>query len=248
LKSTSPLNGLIILNKPVGITSAKALYRVRRLTGQRKSGHAGTLDPGASGLLVLCLGEATKLVESIMDQPKVYRATARLDVTSESFDADEPLQPVEVSAVPSYEAVVETFGAFEGVIEQIPPRISAIKIGGQPAYKLARRSQAVELKPRPVTIHWVCVHTYEWPMLDFEMCCSRGTYVRSLIRDVGQRLKTGGCLMSLVRRRVGPFTEDNAHTFEDIEAAKAPSGYVISLDQAKTTLDRRAMGIPRRPL
>ena len=120
------MDGIINLNKPVGITSAKALYRVRSLTRQRKSGHAGTLDPAASGVLVICLGKATKLVESIMDQPKVYRATARLDVTSESFDSDRPLIPVEVANVPTLETVQAACTSFEGTIEQVPPQISAI--------------------------------------------------------------------------------------------------------------------------
>src|SRR3990172_4894514 len=99
------VDGIIILNKPTGVTSAKALYRVRSITGERRSGHAGTLDPAASGVVVLCLGKATKLVESIMDQPKVYRATARLDVTSESFDSDRPLRAVEVVHIPTIEVV-----------------------------------------------------------------------------------------------------------------------------------------------
>ncbi len=259
--TSEPLDGLIVLNKPTGITSAKALYRVRKLTGQRKSGHAGTLDPGASGVLVLCLGKATKLVESIMDQPKVYSAAARLDVISESHDADSPLEAVAVPdavsyarAIPSPEAIMEAFGAFEGAIEQVPPRISAVKIGGQPAYKLARAVAArardgrvasdprvgrLELRPRRVMVYWILVRAYEWPIVEFEMCCGRGTYVRLLIRDVGERLATGGCLTSLVRRRVGPFQQEDACTFEDIECAAAPSGYLIGLEAARAALARR---------
>ena len=133
------MDGLINLNKPTGITSAKALYQVRSITKVRKSGHAGTLDPAATGVLVLCLGKATKLVESMMNQPKVYRATARLDVTSESFDSDRPLVPVEVKCVPTADDVRLACERFVGEIEQVPPKISAIKVGGVPAYKLAHR-------------------------------------------------------------------------------------------------------------
>ena len=231
------MDGIINLDKPTGITSAKALYRVRSITRQRKSGHAGTLDPGASGVLVLCLGKATKLVESIMDQPKVYRAKARLDVTSESFDSDRPLVPVEVAAVPSPERLQEACKPFEGQIEQIPPRISAVKVGGQPAYKRARRNEPVELAPRPARIYWLHVYRYAWPDLDFELCCGRGTYVRSLIRDLGATLCTGGCLTSLIRTRVGPFTlessplnnatatsRDNGATIPRENVAAAPRG------------------------
>ncbi len=139
-------DGIINLSKPVGISSAKALYRVRSIIHQRKSGHAGTLDPGASGVLVLCLGKATKLVERIMDQPKVYRATARLDVTSESLDADSPLVPVEVALIPDVETIRAACARFVGTVDQVPPQISAVKVGGQPAYKRARRNEVVELR------------------------------------------------------------------------------------------------------
>ena len=162
------MDGLINLHKPTGITSAKALYKVRSITKVRKSGHAGTLDPAASGVLVLCLGKATKLVESIMNQPKVYRATARLDVTSESFDSDRPLVPVDVTEEPTADDVRHACDRFVGEIEQVPPNISAVKVGGVPAYKLARREETVELKPRPARIYWLHVYAYDWPTLDFE--------------------------------------------------------------------------------
>ncbi len=241
------LDGIIVLNKPVGITSAKALYRVRAVTGQRKSGHAGTLDPGASGVLVLCLGKATKLVETIMDQPKVYRATARLDLTSESHDSDGTLVPVDVRHLPTAEGVLRACAAFEGEIEQVPPRISAVKVGGTPAYKLARHGRPLALEARLVHVYWLCVHSYEWPSLDFEMCCGRGTYVRSLSRDLGERLGTGGCLTSLVRSRVGPFVDRKAWTFEALSACDLPAEYLIDLAQARALLTPDAAAIPAPP-
>ncbi len=241
------MDGIIILNKPTGITSAKALYRVRTITGERKSGHAGTLDPAASGVLVLCLGKATKLVESIMDQPKVYRATARLDVISESFDADRPLHAVEVTTVPTIEALREACAEFTGVIEQTPPQISAVKIGGVPAYKRKSGDGPMVLAPRPVTIYWLQVHSFAWPTLDFEMCCGRGTYVRSLIRDLGQRLGTGGCLTSLARNRVGPFTLDKSWSLESLSKASGPSEYLIELERARSVLAADRVTIPPCP-
>lgn len=245
---TAPrLEGSINLNKATGITSAKALYRVRSITGVRKSGHAGTLDPGASGVLVICLGRATKLVEAIMDQPKVYRATARLDVTSESFDADRPLVPVDVREIPAPDAVRDACQLFEGITEQVPPRISAVKVGGMPAYKRTRKDQPVELSPRPVQVYWLHVHAYEWPTIDFEMACGRGTYVRALIRDLGEKLGTGGCLTSLIRRRVGPFTDADAWTFESLRAADRPDEYLIELDRTRELLSAGAAAIPSRP-
>jgi tRNA pseudouridine55 synthase len=241
------VDGIINLNKPTGITSAKALYRVRSITGERKSGHAGTLDPAATGVLVLCLGKATKLVESIMDQPKVYRATARLDVTSESFDCDRPLRPVAVASIPTGDAVRAACEGFEGTIEQTPPRISAVKVGGVPAYKRRAAEGPLVLAARPVTIYWLHIHAYAWPTIEFEMWCGRGTYVRSLIRDLGERLGTGGCLTALTRTRVGPFTVENAWSIEALGKAAGASEYLFDLDRARTALSRDAVTIPPRP-
>ncbi len=242
-----PLDGIIILDKPVGITSAKALYRVRSITRQRKSGHAGTLDPAASGVLVLCQGKATKLVEAIMEQPKVYRTTARLDVTSESFDHDGTVVPVEVAVPPSVGEVRDALRSMEGVMDQVPPLVSAVKVGGVPAYKRFRLGEQVTLRPRPVRIDWIHVHSYRWPEIDFEMCCGRGTYVRALIRDLGEKLGTGGCLRSLVRLRVGPFVREAASTFESMENAKSVDDYTLDLDTAREWLDPDALVVPARP-
>jgi len=242
------VDGIITLNKPTGITSAKALYRVRTITGERKSGHAGTLDPAASGVLVLCLGKATKLVESIMDQPKVYRATARLDVTSESFDSDRPLKPVQVSVIPTIEVVRDACAGFTGVIEQIPPQISAVKVGGVPAYKRKASDGLMVLSPRPVTVYWLHVHALSWPTIDFELCCGRGTYVRSLIRDLGQRLGTGGCLTSLTRSRVGPFTVERAWSLESLSVVEGTIKYLLDLESARTALSPGCVVIPPCPL
>ena len=242
------MDGIINLNKPTGVTSAKTLYRVRAITGERKSGHAGTLDPAASGVLVLCLGKATKLVESIMDQPKVYRATARLDVTSESLDSDRPLTPVDVGVIPTIEAVGAACAGFEGVIEQIPPQISAVKVGGVPAYKRKAGEGPMVLAARPVHIYWLHIHAYAWPTIDFEMCCGRGTYVRSLIRDLGRRLGTGGCLTALTRTRVGPFRVEDAWSLESLPDAAGPSEYLMGVERARTALARDAVTIPPRPM
>lgn len=258
------LDGIVNLNKPSGISSAKALYRVRSFTLQRKSGHAGTLDPGATGVLVLCLGRATKLVESIMDQPKVYRTTARLDVTSESHDSDRPLVPVDVTRPPAREAIEAALASFEGSIQQVPPQISAVKVNGVPAYKRTRHQPPTVLRPRSVTVYWLHIHRYQWPELDFEICCGRGTYIRSIIRDLGKRLGTGGCLTSLVRSRVGPFKLEEAWSLQQLEdltpsptqsdPAKNPvinmsePPYLISLNRARVLLDPSRMSIPIRPV
>jgi len=241
------MDGVINLNKPTGITSAKALYRVRKITRVRKSGHAGTLDPGAAGVLLLCLGKATKLVEALMDQPKVYRATARLDVTSESFDRDRPPIDVPVAAVPDAEGVRAACGRFEGAIEQVPPAISAVKVGGRPAYKRSRAGETLELKARTVQVYWLHVRRYEWPTIDFELACGRGTYVRALIRDLGTALGTGGCLTALARTAIGPFRLAEAHSFADLESADGQEDYLIPLQRARDLLAQRPVPIPPRP-
>lgn len=248
------MDGLINFYKPPGLTSAKALYRVRKITGVRKSGHAGTLDPAAEGVLVLCLGRGTKLVEALMDQPKVYRAHARLDVTSESFDADRPLQAVPVAAPPNLGAVVAASRRLEGVLWQVPPAVSALKVGGRAAYKLERAGKAPELQARQVQVYWLHVHWYAWPVIDFEVACGRGTYVRALIRDLGTQLGTGGCLTALVRRAVGPFRVESAWTLAALEEAggeRTGSGcfprYLVPLEEARALLAQRPIRIPPRP-
>jgi tRNA pseudouridine55 synthase len=241
------IDGVINLNKPIGITSAKALYKLRAITRLRKSGHTGTLDPGAAGVLVIGVGKGTKLAERVMDQPKIYRATARLDITSESFDSDRPTRPVEVATIPDAGAVRRALASFEGEIEQAPPAISALKIGGVPAYKLARGEESPKMKPRPVVIYWLHLHAYEWPSLDFEMACGRGTYVRSVIRDFGERLGTGGCLTRLTRKAVGPFHIDDAWDFERL-TTHSPDEYILPLTHpAVLGLNNRAVSPPPRP-
>ncbi len=241
------VDGIINLDKPVGITSAKAVYRVRSITRVRKSGHAGTLDPAAEGVLVICQGKATKLVEQIMDLPKVYRATARLDVTSGSFDSDQPLEEVPVASRPSADQVRDALGDFEGEIRQVPPRVSAIKLGGVPAYKTVGAADMPPMRARPVRIYWTHLYGYDWPTIDFELACGRGTYVRALIRDLGHRLGTGGCLTSLTRKAVGPFTINGAWTFDRMQSADSDRPYLIPLAQAAEWVARRPLAVPERP-
>lgn len=233
-----PLDGLIVVNKPVGMTSTRALDIVRRLTGQRKSGHAGTLDPAASGVLLICLGRATKLVERLMDLSKVYRAEARLDLTSDSFDIEtRTVRPVEVMSIPTEEQVRAACALFEGEIQQTPPAHSAVKIGGQPAYKFARRGQEVALAARTVRIDRLTVTHYAWPELAFDVACGRGTYIRALIRDIALKLNTGGCLTGLVRISVGPFQVSAACALGEHPSAGNVLASVLSLAEVSSRLD-----------
>ncbi|MFO0839837.1 MAG: tRNA pseudouridine(55) synthase TruB [Phycisphaerae bacterium] len=234
------MDGLLNLYKPVGITSAKALYRVRRLIEQRKSGHAGTLDPAAEGVLVLCLGRATKLVERIMSLPKRYLAQARLDVTSASFDSDRPLVPVPVATPPTMAEVRAALSRFQGVIQQTPPVVSAIKVGGRPAYRLERAGKPPVLSPRPARVDHIKLLQYEWPRIEFEVACGRGFYVRALIRDIGAALNTGGCLTRLVRTAIGPFEIASAWRLEALTESDAPGKAVIPIQAAIEMFERDA--------
>ncbi|MCB9849078.1 MAG: tRNA pseudouridine(55) synthase TruB [Phycisphaerales bacterium] len=242
----STIDGVINLSKPVGITSAKALYRVRSISRMRKSGHTGTLDPAADGVLVLCVGKATKLVEKVMDLVKCYRATGRLDVTSESFDSDRPVTPVSVSAIPEHAQVAAALTSFEGEIQQRPPAVSALKIGGVPAYKLQRGGVLPALPPRRVMVYWTHLVKFDWPYVEFEVAVGRGTYVRSLIRDLGEALACGGCLTALTRTSIGPFHVADAWDFERMQTAQ-PSDYILPLEEARDLIERSAGVAPPRP-
>ena len=241
------MDGILNLYKPPAMSSARALDRVREVFGKPKSGHAGTLDPLAEGVLVICLGRATKLVEALMDQPKVYRTVVQLDVTSPSFDRETIAAPVAVASPPDQPRVADMLRSLEGPSLQVPPAASALKVRGQPAYKLSRAGRPPHLEPRPVHIYWTHIHRYEWPELDFELACGRGTYVRSIVRDIGERLNTGACMMSLVRRAVGPFEIDGSWTLERLRAAGDAHEAILPLEAARTQLISRPVHIPERP-
>lgn len=239
------MDGILSILKIPGVSSAQALYRVRDLTGQRKSGHAGALDPPADGVLLVCLGTATKLVERLMDQPKVYRTLARLDVTSETHDADRPLTPVVVAAPPTAAQVRAACDALEGEIEQSPPTISAVKIRGKPAYHHVRKGRTPDLPPRCVRVYWIVMQRYAWPEIELELACGRGMYVRSLLRDLGAALGAGGCLMTLTRTAVGPFTLDNSISLRDLTPQRIADA-LLPTDAARELLSHPA-AIPPRP-
>lgn len=223
------LEGVLNFYKPTGITSAKALYAVRRILREKKSGHAGTLDPLASGVLLLCFGRATRLVERLMNLRKGYEATIRLDVTSDSLDADSPLVPTPCESVPTEAAVRSALATFVGAIQQVPPAVSALKIGGVPAYKLARRGQVPELSARTVHVYAAELLAYEWPVVRIRVESGRGTYIRAMARDLGYALGCGGCIMALERTFVGPFEASSGWTLERLGLVPEPSSALQSV-------------------
>ncbi len=200
------LNGVLVVDKPVGWTSNDVCRFVRKITGGAKVGHAGTLDPLASGVLLVCLGESTRSVESLMNSGKEYEATIDLAHRSPTDDLEAEAFPVEVIQPPTMEEVCAACSRFVGQIDQAPPAHSAVWIDGERAYARARRGEDAMPAARPVEIESIDVLEYSWPLLSIRVRCGRGTYIRSLARDIGIALSTGGVLTGLVRTRVGGFT------------------------------------------
>jgi tRNA pseudouridine55 synthase len=202
------LNGFLVVDKPSGLTSRDAVNRVqRRFPRKTNIGHTGTLDPLATGVLVLCVGTACKLADRVQAMPKTYVARFRLGATSTTDDADGTVTPTEATMVLE-DRVRTELAKFVGVIDQVPPQVSAIKVEGTRAYASARRGQTVSLTARPVRVDAIRVHGYAWPFIDIEIDCGKGTYVRSIARDLGRALGCGGLVESLRRTRVGPFTAE----------------------------------------
>ncbi len=246
------MDGIVNLSKPLHMTSARAVERVRRTLAPDpagrvwpRGGHAGSLDPLASGVLVVCLGYATKLVERVMDQPKIYRASIRLDIKTASFDLELPVETVTGAVAPSTVRVREVLDGLEGEILQVPPATSAVKIRGRPAYKLARGGRKLELEPRPVRVYWIALRRYAWPELDIDVACGRGTYIRALVRDIGIQLSTGGCLSALQRLAVGPFRIEDSWTLERLDADSSRATAVIPVETARGLLAEPT--VPERP-
>jgi tRNA pseudouridine55 synthase len=213
----SGISGILNVNKPADMTSHDVVLRVRRLTGQRKVGHAGTLDPMATGVLLLCLGQATRVAEYLMAGRKRYRAIVRLGVSTDTYDAGGTVtQSVESFHLPQ-DQLVDALGALQGVIQQIPPPYSAIRQKGQRLYELARRGIAVQAPPRMVEIDTLDLVTWEPPHLTLEVTCSPGTYVRSLAHDLGQMLGVGGHLSALTRLASGKWRLEDAITLDDLQ-------------------------------
>ncbi|HEY7778981.1 MAG TPA: tRNA pseudouridine(55) synthase TruB [Ktedonobacterales bacterium] len=214
------MDGILNVNKPLGITSHDVVARVRRLTRQKRVGHTGTLDPAASGVLPICLGQATRVAEYLGASGKAYRATVRFGMVTDTYDAEGTVvrtAPVELVR----EAIMAALPEFLGPQMQVPPLYSAIKRAGQPLYKLARAGESVELAPRPVMIYALTLVSWGAPDLVLDVECGKGTYIRSLAFDLGERLGPGAHLAGLVRTRSGPFTLAGSIALEGWERALA---------------------------
>ncbi|MFI4999923.1 MAG: tRNA pseudouridine(55) synthase TruB [Reyranellales bacterium] len=236
-KKGDKIDGWVVLDKPVGLGSTPAVSRVRRLFGAQKAGHGGTLDPLASGVLPIALGEATKTVPFVMDGRKEYRFTLRFGEARATEDAEGAVTATS-EVRPTDEAIAAALPAFIGEIEQTPPAYSALKIDGQRAYDLARAGETVDLKPRKVVIERLeLVVRPDRDHADFVVACGKGTYIRSLGRDLALALGTVGHLSALRRTAAGPFHEEAAISLSKLEALGHIPALLGALAPVATALD-----------
>ncbi len=232
----TPLTGILNIDKPAGITSHDVINRVRRVAQMRRVGHAGTLDPLATGVLLVCLGRATRLVEYLTGQPKTYEAVIRMGQTTDTYDAEGTIT-AEHSIAFTEADLAPALTQFRGEIEQVPPMYSAVKQDGQPLYKLARQGKEVARPSRRVTIYELGILDWQPPLLSLRITCSKGTYIRSLAHDLGEVLGCGGHIAALRRTAVGSFTLDTAVSLDDLTPDNL-GNYLLPMDTAVSHLPR----------
>lgn len=247
---SSVMDGILVVNKEVGWTSHDVVAKVRHLLGKTKVGHAGTLDPGATGLLPLLIGKGTRIAEYLMEWDKEYRAVLRLGETTDTQDATGTVLDCQETAQVTPAAIRNAVQQFCGAIEQVPPMYSAVKVAGVPLYKSARAGKTIERKARPVVIHDLEVLGIDGRDVTLRVICSKGTYIRTLCADIGAALGVGAHLLSLERTRVGPLTLDRALTLDDLTTRQALGrleNALLSLDQVlhdlpDVTVDEQTAG------
>lgn len=214
------IHGIINVYKQKGFTSHDVVAKLRGIVGQKKIGHTGTLDPDATGVLPVCLGKATKLCDLLTDKNKTYEAVLLLGKTTDTQDiTGEVLEEKSTEAL-TEEKVREAIEGFIGDYEQIPPMYSALKVNGKKLYELAREGKVIERKARPVKILDIQILEIDLPKVRMEVSCSKGTYIRTLCHDIGEKLGCGGCMESLIRTRVSTFRIEDAKTLDEIETLK----------------------------
>lgn len=238
------MHGIVVLDKALGGSSNHALQQVKRLFDANKAGHTGALDPLATGVLPLCLGEATKVSQFLLDSDKAYRARIKLGVRTDTADSEgEVIETADAGAVTEAQ-IKSALTQFEGDIEQVPPMYSALKRDGQPLYKLAREGKTVEREPRAITVYSIELTDFDPQSqeLEIEVDCSKGTYIRTIADDLGQIIGCGAHIIALRRLKAGAFTLADSQSLEELEAAKQADGFtaidamLMPMDKAIDTL------------
>jgi len=210
------MEGIIVLNKPTGMTSHDVVARVRKKFSIKRVGHAGTLDPLATGVLVILLGKATRLFEKFVGMDKAYRATLILGTATNSADIEGKIIEERPFDHITKDDVATAFKKFRGAIDQVPPMVSAVKVRGKKLYELARAGIVIERKPRAITIYRLELESFQKPEVSFVLECSKGTYVRQLAEDVGKVLGCGACISQIERTKVGPFTIEESVSLDSV--------------------------------
>ncbi|MCA6071374.1 MAG: tRNA pseudouridine(55) synthase TruB [Endomicrobium sp.] len=218
IKNYNNISGLLLVNKPSGVTSFKVTHKIRKILNVRKAGHCGTLDPSATGLLLVLIGKATRLQGSFMKKDKIYTSSFLMGITTDTGDLDGNIISKSSILDVDIEKIAEAVETFRGEILQIPPMYSALKRNGKKLYELARRGIEVERKPRKVTIKQFNILSYKHDILNVKVFCSSGTYIRTLAKDLGDLLGCGATVKTLRRDVIGVFDVKNALSFDDLES------------------------------
>ncbi len=237
------INGIVVLDKANGLSSNAALQEVKRLYEANKAGHAGSLDPLATGVLPVCLGEATKVSQFLLDSDKRYRARIKLGIRTDTGDSEGSIIEQNEGISVSRKAIERALTKFKGEVEQVPPMHSAIKMNGVPLYKLARKGIAVEREPRLVTLYQICLVEFVNSELELEISCSKGTYIRTIADDLGQILGCGAHVIELRRTQAGVFTEKDSISSEELALEKENRG-LDKIDQFLIPMDRAIQDLP----
>lgn len=237
------VNGIILIDKPIGLSSNQVLQQVKRLYGAAKAGHTGSLDPLATGVLPVCLGEATKYSQYLLDADKGYRTTATLGAKTTTGDAEGEIIEEKPVADITEAQIDKTLVQFIGEIQQVPSMYSAIKVDGQPLYKLARQGVEIERKARTIRIYSLKKLAFSEAQLELEVLCSKGTYIRSLVEDIGEQLGCGGYVSQLRRFSAGPYDEEQLYTMEQLQQVRDEGGH-LALDELLLPIDTAVMHWP----
>jgi tRNA pseudouridine55 synthase len=238
------MDGVLNINKPSGITSHDVVERVRRILHEKRIGHTGTLDPLATGVLVLCVGRATRIAQYLEAGEKEYKAIMRLGVTTDTLDAEGQVLATKSYTPPEKQQIIEVMKGFTGSIMQRPPAYSAVKVAGVPSYKLAREGKAELLKPRPITIFSIELTAFEDPLIILLVRCSKGVYIRSLCAEIGDALGMGAHLAGLERTRSGRFSIDRAVSLDQLQAMMTAG----TVEQVVTPIDDALAEFPSVPI
>ena len=238
------ISGIVVLDKANGLSSNAALQEVKRLYEANKAGHAGSLDPLATGVLPVCLGEATKVSQFLLDSDKCYRARIKLGIRTDTGDSEGSIIERNAGISVSRKAIERALTKFKGEIEQVPPMHSAIKMNGVPLYKLARKGIAVERESRLVTLYQVCLVEFVNSELELEISCSKGTYIRTIADDLGQELGCGAHVIELRRTQAGVFTEKDSISAEELALEKEKNRGLDKIDQFLIPMDRAIQDLP----